>query len=252
MPIVPLLCLAALAAISSTQASLRGQIPTASRGDYAWEAGAKVDDDRLSLKLADEVDVEFRGGVLHSPFESRWLVFEIEANWFGGEIDDAIAFTLVSPQLLSFQNTGRARTRGHELLVRWRPHEWLRLSAARTVTDAKIESNDTRVPGIARSQIDARIEVGPRDRFKLVGELQYTGDIYASLGEQRRLDSRVLYDASARVDITAIEALPIPDRLRSLWLIVRGRNLGNIATRDAAFYPRPGRTITFTVEGAIR
>ena len=66
MPIVPLLCLAALAAISSTQASLRGQIPTASRGDYAWEAGAKVDDDRLSLKLADEVDVEFRGGVLHS------------------------------------------------------------------------------------------------------------------------------------------------------------------------------------------
>ncbi|GEM_PF-2454554 len=216
---------------------------------YLPDRGFERGNENLDAETAWNFEV---GGVFRSPFESKWLDFEIEANWFGGEIDDAIVFTLVSPQLLSFQNTGRARTRGHELLVRWHPHEWLRLTAARTVTDAKIESNDTRVPGIARSQIDARIEIGPRDRFKLVGELHYTGSIYASLGEQRRLDSRVLYDASASVDLTRIEALPIPDRLRSLWLIVRGRNLGNIATRDAAFYPRPGRTITFTVEGTIR
>ena len=81
---------------------------------------------------------------------------------------------------------------------------------------------------------------------------RYTGDVVVSLAELRRLDSRLLYDASASVDLAQIDAVPLPDRLRSLWLVVRGRNLGNVSTRDAAYYPRPGRNVTLTLEGTIR
>ncbi|MCR9097286.1 MAG: TonB-dependent receptor [bacterium] len=192
------------------------------------------------------------GGVLTSPFASPLLDFEIEGTYFAGEIDDSIVFTRISPFTSSFVNTGRAETRGHELSVRWRPHEWIRVTAARTVTDSKDKGSGTQLPGIARSQIDARLELGPRDRFKLLGELQYTGDINTSPGGLAKLDSRVLYDASASVDLARIEAIPLPERLRSLWLVVRGRNLGNVATRDAAFFPRPGRNVTISIEGVLR
>ena len=126
------------------------------------------------------------------------------------------------------------------------------MTAARTVTDSKDKGSNTQLPGIARSQIDARLELGPRDWLKLLGELQYTGDIFTSPGGLAKLDSRVLYDASASVDLARIEAIPLPERLRSLWLVVRGRNLGNVATRDAAFFPRPGRNVAITVEGVLR
>lgn len=192
------------------------------------------------------------GGVITSPFASPLLDFEIEGTWFAGEIDDSIVFTRISPFTSSFVNTGRAQTRGHEISIRWRPHEWIRVTAARTVTDSKDKGSNTQLPGIARSQIDARLELGPRDWFKLLGELQYTGDIFTSPGGLAKLDSRVLYDASASVDLARIEAIPLPERLRSLWFVVRGRNLGNVATRDAAFFPRPGRNVTIAVEGVLR
>lgn len=192
------------------------------------------------------------GGLVRSPFTAPWLDFEIEGAWFAGEIDDAIVFTRISGQTSSFVNTGRAEIRGHELSLRWRPHDWLRVTASRTVTDSKDEQTGTPLPGIARSQVDARVELGPRDRFALEGELQYTGDIRTSPGGLSKLDSRLLFDASARIDLAQIDALPLPERLRSLWLIVRGRNLGNVATRDALFYPRPGRNVTISMEGVFR
>jgi outer membrane cobalamin receptor len=192
------------------------------------------------------------GCVLYSPFASPLLDFEIEATYFAGEIDDSIVFTRISSRTSSFVNTGRAETRGHEVSVRWRPHDWVRVTAARTVTDSRDKGTGNPLPGIARSQVDARIEVGPRDRWKLLGELQYTGDVYTSPGGLSKLDSRTLYDASASVDLARIDALPLPERLRSLWLVVRGRNLGNLATRDALFFPRPGRNVMISLEGVLR
>ncbi len=216
---------------------------------YLPDRGFERGNENLDAESAWNFEI---GAVVKSPFASPLLDFEIEATYFAGEIDDSIVFTRISPFTSSFVNTGRAETRGHEVIVRWRPHEWVRMSAARTVTDSRDKASDTPLPGVARSQIDARVEIGPRDRFKLLGELQYTGDIYTSPGGLAKLDSRVLYDASAGIDLARIDAIPLPDRLRSLWLVVRGRNLGNIATRDAAFFPRPGRNVMVSIEGVLR
>ncbi|CAM9564915.1 unnamed protein product [Discosporangium mesarthrocarpum] len=216
---------------------------------YLPDKGFERGNENLSAESAWNFEI---GAVLHSPFSTPLLDFEIEATYFAGEIDDSIVFTRISPFTSTFVNTGRAETRGHEVSVRWRPHDWIRVTAARTVTDSKDKGTGNPLPGIARSQIDARLELGPRDRFKLLGELQYTGDVFTSPGGLARIDSRVLYDASASVDLAQIDAIPLPERLRSLWLVVRGRNLGNVATRDAAFFPRPGRNVMVSIEGLIR
>lgn len=191
------------------------------------------------------------GGILQSPFDAPWLDFEIEGVYFAGEIDQGIAFQLVSSTRLSFVNTGRAETDGYELTLRWRPHEWVNMTGSRTVTRGELESSGCAISGIAASQTDARIELGPRDRFKVVGELHYTGRIALNSGCAASLPSRISYDASAGVDLTQ---LPIPyvDRVaKSLWLSVRGRNLGNIAQYDTRSFPQPGRNFSVALEGAF-
>jgi outer membrane cobalamin receptor len=191
------------------------------------------------------------GAVLTSPSASPWLDFEIEAVYFAGEIDQSIAFQLVSPTRLSFVNTGRADTKGYELTLRWRPHDWVRMSASRTVTRARLDRTDCPIAGIAASQTDGRIEIGPRERFKLVGEIHYTGDIYLNSGCAALLPSRISYDASAAVDLAKLP-LPLVARFaKSLWLSVRGRNLGNVAQYDTRSFPRPGRNFAVALEGVF-
>lgn len=191
------------------------------------------------------------GAVLESPFDSPWLDGEIEATWFAGEVDESIVFQLISSNVIAPVNTGSGTTRGYELTLRWRPHSWIRLSAARTVTDSKLDSNHKNIAGIAVSQVDGRLELGPRERFKLVGEVHYTGRIPLDNGGQSRLQSRVAYDASASVDLTKIPMLGMSRLGRSLWLSVRGQNLGDVAIRDSRSFPQPGRNFSVALESAF-
>lgn len=189
------------------------------------------------------------GAVLRSPFESNWLDGDFEATYFAGEVDDSIAFTLISPNVIAPVNVGPSTTRGYELTLRWRPRTWLRMTAARTVTRARLDETNRNVVGIAVSQIDGRIELGPRDRFKLVGEVHYTGRIPLNPGGTAEQASRVSFDASASVDLAQLPGLRLDRYARSLWLSVRGRNLGNSAIRDARARPRPGRNFSVALEG---
>jgi iron complex outermembrane receptor protein len=191
------------------------------------------------------------GSVLSSPFDVPWLEGEIEATFFAGEVEDSIAFTLISTSVVAPVNIGRSSIRGYELTLRWRPHPWLRLIAARTVTDARRDVNDKNVVGIAVSQIDGRLELGPQERFKLVGEVHYTGRIPQNQGGTADLASRVAFDASASVDLARIEALGLGRFTKSLWLSFRGRNLGNVAMRDTLYRPRPGRNFSLALEGVF-
>lgn len=186
-----------------------------------------------------------------SPFEATWADFEIEATIFAGRVDDSIVFQRISPLTSAYVNTGRVDVRGHELALRWSPHDWIRLTAARTVTDAKLDANDARVSGVARSQVDGRLELGPRDRFKLAAEVQYRGRIVTSenFGE---IPSRVVFDASASVDLVPLFGRDALGPLASAWLTVRGRNLSDTAVRDARFFPRPGRNGIIALEGVFR
>jgi outer membrane receptor protein involved in Fe transport len=191
------------------------------------------------------------GTTLRSPFESQWLAGEVEATWFTGEIEDSIAYQMISTNVSSYRNTGRSDTRGYELTLRWLPHPWVRITAARTVTRAELETTGSQVAGIAVSQTDGRLEFGPRDRLKLVTEVHYTGRIPASQGGLAELPSRVSYDASVSIDLTKFPTLHLQRVGRSLWLSVRGRNLGNAALRDSQYFPRPGRNFAIALESVF-
>ncbi len=191
------------------------------------------------------------GLVLRSPFESQWLDGEIEATWFTSEVDDSIAFQLISPSVVAPVNTGQATIRGYELSLWWRPHPWLRLSGSRTVTDAENSQTHDNLPGIAVSQVDGRFEFGPRDRFKLVGEVHYTGRIPLADRNLSELRSRVSFDASAAINLTRLP-FPFARKLgRSLWLSVRGRNLSDEAIRDTQSFPQPGRNYSVALESVF-
>ncbi|MCA9504027.1 MAG: TonB-dependent receptor [Spirochaetaceae bacterium] len=191
------------------------------------------------------------GVTLHSPFEADWLDARVDFTAFAGEIDDSIAYQVISTNVASFRNTGRSQTRGYELAVAWQPHPWVRLTAARTVTRAELESIDRQVAGVAVSQTDGRLELGPRDRLRLVGEIHYTGRINASQGGNAVIPSRISFDASAAIDLAKFPPLRERARGRALWLSVRGRNLGDEALRDARFLPRPGRSFAVALESVF-
>jgi outer membrane receptor protein involved in Fe transport len=191
------------------------------------------------------------GGVIRSPFESPWLDGEIEATWFAGEVDETIVFELISSGVVSPVNTGPTKTRGFEVTLRWRPHPWVRLTAARTVTQTKVQSSKRNQVGIAVSQIDGRVELGPRDRFKVVCEIHYTGRIPLDSGGLSLLESRVAYDLSASADLSKIPVPGLPKLGRSLWLSVRGRNLADVSIRDSRSFPQPGRNFSVALESVF-
>ena len=191
------------------------------------------------------------GAKITSPFDAPLLDLEIEATYFRSEIERSIVFQLVSPNKRSFVNLGRTRNEGYELSLRWQPHDWLRLTTSRTVTRSRLRSSGCSPAGIARSQTDGRLEIGPRHVFKVVGELHYTGRIFLDSGCGSFLESRISYDASASVDLTELP-LPYARRLaESLWLSLRGRNLGNVSQYDTGAFPRPGRNLAVALEGVF-
>ncbi len=215
---------------------------------YLPDRGFERGNERLRPEEAWNFEVGTR---LSSPLDSAWLDLEIEATWFRGEIDESIVFQLISSNVVAPVNTGAAETRGYELSLRWTPHPWWRMTAARTVTRTKLESTGRNVAGIAVSQIDGRFEFGPRDRFKLVGEIHYTGRIPLDSGGLAELPSRVAYDASLAIDLARIPGFGGAWPGRSLWLSLRGRNLGDVALRDTRSFPRPGRSASVALEGVF-
>ncbi len=191
------------------------------------------------------------GAVLHSPFDTPLLDGEIEATWFAGEVDESIVFQLISTNVVAPVNVGPSTTRGYELSLRWRPHPWARITASRTVTQAEIEETGEDVGGIAVSQMDGRVELGPRERLKIVSEVHYTGRLPLNSGGTVELASRVVFDASASIDLTKFPVFGVENFGQSLWLSLRARNLGNVAIRDTRSRPRPGRNFSVALESVF-
>jgi outer membrane cobalamin receptor len=215
---------------------------------YLPDKGFERGNQNLDPEEAWSVEV---GATIRSPFDSQWLDGAVEATWFASEVENAIAFQLISSNVVAPVNTGRSDTRGYELSIRWDPHPWFRATASRTVTRAKLESSGASVPGVAASQTDGRIVLGPRDRLKVVGEIHYTGRLPVSADDAAVLPSRITFDASASIDLTKFPRLHLDGLGKSLWLSIRGRNLGNVAIRDSRSFPRPGRNFSVALESVF-
>jgi len=173
----------------------------------------------------------------------------LEAAYFHNDVDESIVFVLVSPSLIEPRNTGDATIEGVEVAASLRALDWIGFTAAYTHLDATLDDTDAPLPGRADDEAHFRLEIGPPSRaVRVVGVAQLTSDIPVSDSGNTVLPDRTVYDAMLIVDLARLGFLPSLEPLTSLVVTLEGRNLGDVAVRDAQFFPQPGRTLALRVE----
>lgn len=173
----------------------------------------------------------------------------VEAAYFHNDIDDSIVFLLVSPSLVEPRNTGAATVDGVEISGGFSLFEWASVEANYTHLDARIDATGTQLPGRADDETNVRLEIGPPSRaVRLVGEVQITSAIPVSDSGNTILPSRTVFDAAISADLVRLGWWPVRLPARSVLLTLEGTNLGDVAVRDAQFFPQPGRSVAFRVE----
>ncbi len=192
--------------------------------------------------LEPEDSVNFDVGLEIGPF--GWGILRelrVASSVFWQEVDESIVWMKISPYTVMPVNTGDARIRGVELSLQFGLTEYLMLSGNYMKLDT--ESSNTGLPLVGRPDAEAyaRIELGPAERFKLAGELEYSGEIYVSPGGALRLGARSVWNASAAWNLASVEALRIGRVVDALWVHVTLSNIGDVAVRDLLFAPQPGR-----------
>ncbi len=81
--------------------------------------------------------------------------------------------------------------------------------------------------------------------------MHYTGEMSLNEGGTIRTAARTIWDASAALDLASLRPLRIGTWFSRLWLTFKVSNIGDISVRDARFFPQPGRSLLFGVEGAL-
>jgi len=166
----------------------------------------------------------------------------LEGGLFQQDIDDSIVFVPVSPRTVEPNNTGPARVRGYELALSFALTRFVRVRANHTGLESESRTTGRPLPGRAGQQTYVRLELGERERWKLAGEMQRTAEIPVSSSGAIRLPARILWSATAGIDLAGFEGLPLPAGLGRLWLYATLRNIGDVAVRDGLFFPQPGRS----------
>ncbi len=173
-----------------------------------------------------------------------------EGGVFQQDIDDSIVWIPISPRTIQPSNTGPARVRGYELSLSLSLTRFVQLTANHTGLESQSRTTGRPLPGRTDNETLVRLRVGEKRRWKLVGELQRTGPIPVSPSGAIRLPSRIVWSASAGVDLAQIGPERLRARVRELWLYATLTNIGDVAVRDALFFPQPGRSgfLGFEVE----
>jgi outer membrane cobalamin receptor len=167
----------------------------------------------------------------------------LAASWFRREIDDSIVWVQINASTLAPVNTGEATAQGVELALSFRVTEWLRVVASHTELDSERDATGRRLPGQPERESFVRAQLGPPERWKLVGEWQRTGDILVSEGGERYLPARDVWNARAAYDLAAPRWLGLSRFVSELWVYVEGNNLSDEAVRDTLAFPQPGRNL---------
>jgi outer membrane cobalamin receptor len=172
-----------------------------------------------------------------------------EGAWFHNDVRDSIVFLLVSPSLVEPRNTGEATIEGFELAAGFRVFDWAGFTASYTHLDATLDATGAPLPGRADDEASLRVEIGPPSRaVRVIGEAQYTSEIPVSDSGNTILPDRTVFGASLCVDLARIAFVAARLPVESLLLTIEGRNLGDVAVRDAQFFPQPGRSLALRVE----
>lgn len=165
-----------------------------------------------------------------------------EGGVFQQDIDESIVWVPISPRTVEPNNTGPARVRGFELAFEVALTRFLRLTANHTGLQSESLTTGRPLPGRADSESLVRLEIGERGRWKTVGEMHRTGEIPVSPSGAILLPSRIVWSASAAINLAGFDALHMPGRLREFWIYLTLSNISDVAVRDGLFFPQPGRS----------
>lgn len=172
------------------------------------------------------------------------------ASFFRREIDDSIVWVQINPTTIAPVNTGEATAQGFELSLAFRVTEWLRVSANHTELDSERDATGERLPGQPERESFVRVQLGPPEQWKLVGEWQRTGSLLVSEGGGRYLPERTVWNARIAYDLASPGWLPVSRWLSELWVYVEGNNLSDEAVRDTLAFPQPGRNLSAGFEAS--
>jgi vitamin B12 transporter len=166
---------------------------------------------------------------------------ELGAAVFRRDIDQSIVWLLVSPNTLRPENLGSATVDGLEVSGALRLTRFLRFSIQYSRTDSHRDATGEDLPGTPDQEAFGRLQLGPPQVWKLVGEGQYVGDILVNEGGTRTIRARTVWNASAALNLVAWPGLGLGRLASELWIYGRVDNIGDVAVRDSLAFPQPGR-----------
>jgi len=177
---------------------------------------------------------------------------QLSGGVFQNDIDDSIVWVTLSPYVVAPINTGPARVRGYEMSLRFALTDYMRFSLNHTGIDSEKRLTGLPLPGRAEHETNFRVELGESGFWKLVGELQHTGEIPVSESGSSFLPPRSVWNASASLNLASTARLGLDAWLGSFldkaWLFVELDNIGDVPVRDAQFFPQPGRNAHAGIE----
>ncbi|HEX5067831.1 MAG TPA: TonB-dependent receptor [Myxococcota bacterium] len=168
---------------------------------------------------------------------------QLAASWFRREIDDSIVWVQINATTIAPVNTGEATMQGVELALSFRVTDYVRVSLNHTELDSERDATSEDLPGVPKRESFARVQLGPPDLVKLVGEWQRTDDLLVAEGGGRSLPDRSVWNASLSLNLAGLRWLRLERWSNALWVYVEGNNLSDEAVRDTLAFPQPGRNL---------
>jgi vitamin B12 transporter len=180
----------------------------------------------------------------------------LQLGGFLHDIHESIVWFPVSPDTIEPRNTGEAREVGVEFAVAAAFGDWTRLGANVTWLDASFKETGASLPGRAPLEVSGNADFGEPDAWNLGLRVHYVSRLPVNEGGTLRLAARTTFDLAMAVELGWLlkhaEAFGLERRdvvSAQVWLGLRVRNLTDQSVRDALFFPQPGRTLHFTLEG---
>jgi outer membrane cobalamin receptor len=202
--------------------------------------------------LRPEESTEGDVGVELALGDAGWLRdLRFQGALFHRDIDESIAFVLVSPSLVEPHNTGPATVKGFELSASLGVLGWLELSGNHTQLDATRDASGAPLPGRPERETSLRATLGPPSAaMSAFVEMHEVSEIPVSDTGHTQLPARTTWDVGAWLDLARFAPVRGFVSLRSLRAGVELTNVTDELVRDAEFFPQPGRTWMLRLEGA--